>query len=177
MTTGEPNTEAAVTNSGTEKDAVFNFIIPRGATGCNAPIQLLSVYSNPPQSGSGQTALIFDRNALVYGNAVSHANNSSNITINRAGVYTLSFHGGFAPGSKVKFPLNVLTVAQLDGVSIPGAAAQQSFHTSSDIDNQSFSVPIAVPTVPATLRIVSTGAAFLYSNIQVSLFRNGDIPT
>ena len=33
VTTGEPETEAAVTNSGTENDAVFDFVIPRGATG------------------------------------------------------------------------------------------------------------------------------------------------
>lgn len=33
VTTGEPNTEAAVTNVGTETNAVFDFIIPRGADG------------------------------------------------------------------------------------------------------------------------------------------------
>lgn len=32
-TTGDPGTDASVTNSGTAKDAVFNFTIPRGATG------------------------------------------------------------------------------------------------------------------------------------------------
>lgn len=177
MTTGEPGTNASVTNSGTQNAAVLNFTIPRGATGGSTPIQLLSAFSTPPQAGSGQTALIFDRNALAYGNAVSHANNSPNITINQTGVYTLSFNGGFAPGSNVNFPLNVLTVAKLNGVAVSGAATQQSFHTSGDVDNQSFNVPIAVSSVPATLQIVSTGTAFLYSNIHVSLFRNGDIPT
>lgn len=33
VTTGEPGTEAAVTNAGTESAAVFNFVIPRGNTG------------------------------------------------------------------------------------------------------------------------------------------------
>lgn len=32
-TTGDPGTDASVTNSGTAKDAVFNFTIPRGDTG------------------------------------------------------------------------------------------------------------------------------------------------
>ncbi|HJC12793.1 hypothetical protein [Agathobaculum sp.] len=177
MTTGEPGTDAAVTNSGTENAAVFDFVIPRGASGCCAPIQLLSAFSTPPQAGSGQTALVFDRNGLVYGSAVSHANNSPTITINQAGVYTLSFNGGFAPGNYVTFPMNVLTVAKLNGVAVPGAATQQTFHTSGEVDNQSFNVPIAVSSVPATLQIVSTGTSFLYSNIHVSLFRNGDIPT
>ena len=73
--------------------------------------------------------------------------------------------------------MNVLTVAKLNGVAVPGAATQQTFHTSGEVDNQSFNVPIAVSSVPATLQIVSTGTSFLYSNIHVSLFRNGDIPT
>lgn len=36
-TTGEVGTDASVTNSGTSKDAVFNFTIPRGATGAQGP--------------------------------------------------------------------------------------------------------------------------------------------
>ena len=31
--TGEPGTQASVTNSGTDEDAVFDFVIPRGNTG------------------------------------------------------------------------------------------------------------------------------------------------
>ena len=33
VTTGEPNTPAVVTNSGTEQDAIFNFVIPQGMQG------------------------------------------------------------------------------------------------------------------------------------------------
>ena len=33
VTTGEPGTDASVTNSGTKKEAVLDFVIPRGATG------------------------------------------------------------------------------------------------------------------------------------------------
>ena len=177
VTTGEPGTEAAVTNSGTPQDAVFNFTIPRGATGGEQPVQLLSAYSTPPQTGAGSTALIFDRNALVYGTAVSHNNNSPDITINQPGVYTLSFNGSFAPGSNVNFPLNVSTVPQLNGVAVTGAATQQTFHTSSDVVNQSFNVPVSVSAVPTTLQIISTGNGFVYSNIHVSLLREGDIPS
>ena len=177
VTTGEPGTEAAVTNSGTPQDAVFNFTIPRGATGGEQPVQLLSAYSTPPQTGAGSTALIFDRNALVYGTAVSHNNNSPDITINQPGVYTLSFNGSFAPGSNVNFPLNVSTVPQLNGVAATGAATQQTFHTSSDVVNQSFNVPVSVSAVPTTLQIISTGNGFVYSNIHVSLLREGDIPS
>lgn len=37
VTTGEPGTEASVTNSGTENAAVLNFVIPQGATGQTGP--------------------------------------------------------------------------------------------------------------------------------------------
>lgn len=33
VTTGDPGTEAAITNAGTESAAVFNFVLPRGDTG------------------------------------------------------------------------------------------------------------------------------------------------
>ncbi len=33
VTTGDPGTEASVTNSGTSEDAVFDFVIPRGSPG------------------------------------------------------------------------------------------------------------------------------------------------
>ena len=34
-TTGAPGTDASVTNTGTESNAVLNFVIPAGATGAN----------------------------------------------------------------------------------------------------------------------------------------------
>ena len=71
VTTGEPGTDAIVTNSGTESAAVFNFTIPRGGTGpAGAGVpdggtvgQLLSktetgtAWIDPPQSGGGATTL------------------------------------------------------------------------------------------------------------------------
>lgn len=38
VTTGEPGSQATVTNSGTENAAVLNFAIPRGATGQTGPV-------------------------------------------------------------------------------------------------------------------------------------------
>ena len=72
VTTGEPGTDAIVTNSGTERAAVLNFTIPRGATGnAGAGVpdggtvgQLLgktesgTAWIDPPQSGGGSGVLI-----------------------------------------------------------------------------------------------------------------------
>lgn len=38
VTTGDPGTQASVTNSGTAKDAIFNFVIPQGPKGPTGPI-------------------------------------------------------------------------------------------------------------------------------------------
>ena len=38
VSTGAPDSPASVTNSGTEKDAVFNFVIPKGDTGATGPM-------------------------------------------------------------------------------------------------------------------------------------------
>ena len=71
VTTGEPGTDAIVTNSGTENAAVLNFTIPRGETGtAGAGVpdggtvgQLLgktesgTAWIDPPQSGDGVTTL------------------------------------------------------------------------------------------------------------------------
>ena len=92
-------------------------------------------------------------------------------------MYLLSFHGGFAPGCAAGFPLSVLVVAELNGVQVPGAAAQQGFRAAGEVENLAFTVPVAVSAVPSTLRIVGTGTSFLYSNIQAGLIRLGDIPT
>ena len=62
VTTGEPGTDAIVTNSGTESAAVLEFIIPKGENGEGVPDggtagQLLSktetgtAWIDPPQSG------------------------------------------------------------------------------------------------------------------------------
>ena len=71
VTTGEPGTDAIVTNIGTESAAVLNFTIPRGETGpAGAGVpdggtagQLLgktesgTAWVDPPQSGGGITTL------------------------------------------------------------------------------------------------------------------------
>ncbi|WP_373164710.1 hypothetical protein [Agathobaculum sp. Marseille-P7918] len=156
---------------------------PSGPTGATGPagtgtdVQLLSAYSTPPQSGTGQTPLLFDRNALSYGTAISHAANSPSFTISQPGVYNLAFNGGFAPAKSVSFPLNLSTVAQLNGTGLPGAAAQHNFTNPNDVVNLAFTVPFAVSSVPATLQVVSTAKGFLYSNISATVTRNGSIPS
>ncbi|WP_295628017.1 hypothetical protein [uncultured Intestinimonas sp.] len=178
MTTGEPGTAANVVNSGTQQAAVLDFTIPQGKTGeSGTPVELLSAYSTPAQAGTNGTALIFDRNALSYGTAVSHTAGSSSFTLNKPGVYSVAFQGNFAPGSGVNFPLSVSVSLQQGGSPVAGAAAQHTFHTSSDSANLSFTAPLAAASAPATLQVVGNGTAYLYGIMGITISRLGDIPT
>ena len=177
VTTGDPGTQAAVTNSGTENNAVLDFTIPQGAAGTNPPVQLLSAYSIPAQAGTTSTPLVFDRTGVSYGTAAEHTANSPDFTITQPGVYTLAFSGSFAPGNGAAFPLNVGITAQLGGTDIPGASAQHTFQSASDVASLSFTVPFTVTTAPAALQVVGAGTSFLYSDLSAAITRNGDIPT
>lgn len=179
VTTGDPGTEASVVNSGTEKDAVLDFTIPRGQDGqSGATIDLLSAYSTPSHpGGTGNNALIFDRNALSYGTSISHALNSATFTINQPGVYAVAFNGGMAPGSGVTFPYNISFTLELNGSSVAGASASHNFHTSTETVNIAFTSPVAVSSAPATLRVIGSGSKYFYSDISLTIYRLGDIPT
>ena len=177
VTTGDPGSDAAVTNSGTEQDAVLNFTIPRGDSGSSASPVLLSAYSTPPQSGTSGAALLFDRNGLSYGSAISHTAGSGTFTINTPGVYSVTFHGAIAPASGVNFPLSIAVTLQQGGAAVPGGTVLHTFHTSSDVANVSLAVPVAVSSAPSALEIEGTGGSFLYSAIAMTITRLGDIPS
>ncbi len=178
VTTGDPGTDAAVVNSGTERDAVLDFTIPQGQTGTGqGPIELLSAYSTPTKAGTSGTALIFDRNGLVYGDAVSHTEGSGIFTINQSGVYAVAFHGGVGPVSGSDFPLAISTFLTENGAVVPGGSAQHTFHTSNEFSNVAFSVPVAISSVPATLQVIGSGGNFFYGDIGITIYRLGDIPS
>ena len=177
VTTGDPGTEAAVTNSGTAQDAVFDFTIPQGSSGSGASPELLSAYSTPSQPGSSGSPLLFDRNGTSYGTAISHTAGSGSFTVNKPGVYAVAFHGRFTPVTGSSFPLTNSVYLSQNGSSVPGAVSNYIFQTSNGMANQTFSIPIAVQTAPTTLQVISQGATILYDGVTLSIYRLGDIPT
>lgn len=177
MTTGDPGTDAQVTNSGTPQNAIFDFTIPKGDTGSAAPVSLLSTYSTPAQSGTNGGALVFDQNGLSYGTDISHTAGSSTVTVNQPGVYNVAFHGSFSPVSGANFPQSVGASLEQNGSVVPGATSQYIFHTSAQTAALSFSTPVAVSSAPAQLQVVGDGGNYLYSTIGLSVRRLGDIPS
>lgn len=67
-TTGEPGTEAQVTNSGTENAAVFDFVIPKGADGQRGGKRLRSTAQPVETSGSYGDVSVYYR---VMSNSIS----------------------------------------------------------------------------------------------------------
>ena len=174
MTTADPGTEAAVTNSGTDQNAILDFVIPQGKTGTTPSPEFLSAYSTPSQPASSGSSLIFDQNGSSSGTAVSHTAGSADITISQPGYYNVSYHGTVSPGTGASFPESVLLFLQQNGSSVPGAAAQQNFENSSQTANLAFSQNINVQTVPTTLNVVTQGGPIQYGSTSISVNRLGD---
>lgn len=84
VTTGEPGTQAAVTNSGTDKDAVFDFTIPRGATGSvknisEQPVTFTEA-SNNEKIASGETlSVLFGKVSKLFTRTSDAETNITNI--------------------------------------------------------------------------------------------------
>lgn len=175
VTTGDPGTEASVTNSGTDQEAVLDFVIPRGENGgSGTPVELLSAYSTAPQPGTSGSALRFDRNSMIKGDAISHAENSTDFTISEAGIYSAAFHGVVAPAPGVTFPFGLTLYLEENGTGVSGSSTQHSFHTSTETVNMAFTVPVEVTAVPATLKVIADGGSIIYSTISLTLYKIGE---
>ncbi len=177
VTTGDPGTQAAVTNSGSDQNAILDFTIPQGQTGSTAPVQLLSAYSTAPQSGTAGNPLIFDRNSATYGSDISHTNGTGTFTIQQPGVYLVNFNGALSPASGATFPVNLGVSLSQDGSSVPGAASQHTFQSASETAAVSFTTPVTVSTAPSTLEVLGTGDSYTYGTTGLTIQRLGDVPT
>ena len=177
MTTGDPGTQAAVTNSGTDQAAVLDFTIPRGDTGTAAPLSLLAAYSIPSQGLASDAPITFDQNALSYGTDISHTAGSGTFTVNTPGVYLATFHGVISSASEDSFPVTLVTSLLLNGSIVPGASVPFIYQTATELSDQSLTIPVAVSSVPATFQVSATGGNYLADAVTLTLLRLGDIPT
>ena len=175
VTTGEPGTPAEVVNVGTAQNAVLDFTIPAGESGGETAPQFLSAYSTPAQTANSGDALIFDRNALANGSAVTHQNNASDIVIQQTGYYQVSFHGTVSPARCTSFPLPVLLYLEQNQSALPGAAAQHNFQSLNDNEIYTFSRIIRVDSVPTSLKVVVQGGPAFYDTISITVLRLGDL--
>ena len=175
VTTGDAGTDASVTNSGTTRDAVFDFVIPRGDTGKCCKPKFLNAFSTPAQPGSDGSALLFDRNGASPGPAISHTAGAAEFTVQAPGNYVVSFHATLAPYGCAVFPLSILIFLENQGVQVPGTEVQHIFHTTAEAANVAFAQVVQVPSAPATLKFIASGGNFLYSDTAASIWYLGPL--
>ena len=75
VSTGDPGTQASVTNAGTENAAVLNFVIPKGATGAQG-----DTGAQGPAGAQGPTGpTATNENGVAYNVAQQTVNNDANV--------------------------------------------------------------------------------------------------
>ena len=175
VTTGDAGTDASVTNSGTTRDAVFDFVIPRGDTGKCCKPKFLNAFSTPAQPGSDGSALLFDRNGASQGAAISHTAGAAEFTVQAPGNYVVSFHATLAPFGCAVFPLSILIYLENQDVQVPDTSVRHTFHTTVEAANVAFAQVVQVPSAPATLKFIASGGNFLYSDTAASIWYLGPL--
>lgn len=145
----------------------------RCSCGCNQnrPVseknktEALSVYSVPAQPGMDGQMIVFDKNAFIYGDAISHREGSPEVMIMKPGLYEVFFHGTLAPGVGAELPEQILLYFRLQGTEIAAAEARQTLREIGDLENVSFSQIVKVDSAPKTLNVVASGGNFFYSDV------------
>ena len=112
---------------------------------------------------------------MINGTAITHTAGSSSIVITQTGFYRISFNGTIAPVKNADLPLSITLSFKLQGTDVPGGAAIQLFHSSSEGENVAFSQFVKVTTVPSTLTVAASGGNFLYSVATILVDRIGDL--
>lgn len=125
-TTGDPGTDASVTNSGTTQNAILNFTIPRGetgATGAQGPQG-----ETGPQGEAGTTA------TNEYGYKYDTTNDAITLTANTVSTVPLAQTG----------PLNVITGDTTNALTIGSAGTYKIDYFFNGISNTEGDVTLAV---------------------------------
>ena len=148
---------------------------PPGPQGERGPAggldQFLGAYSTPPQSGGDGTSLVFDRNGSVNGTAITHASNSSDITLSEPGYYYVSFQSSVTPGVNAQLPESVRLYLADNGAEVPGASAVHTFTGQGTTATMAFSVILPVTDTPVTLQVKGQGGNFFYSETGISVIK------
>lgn len=172
--TGEPGSLAEVNNSGTQIDAILNFVIPRGDTGTGGAPQVLAAVESAAQTSRAGCALIFRDTPLLSGSAITRPAGAADVQIAQPGVYQVAFDGTVSVSAGMSIPAAVLVRLYLDGVPVTGAAARHTFASTGEMATVSFHVPFAISGTPATVQVVVDETGFIFEDITMTIIRLGD---
>ena len=177
VTTGEPGTPVEITNSGTENDAIFDFVIPRGATGPaggGGTPEVLATVDTSAQASTTNGALVFNDVPLVSGTAITHQAGTTDILITQPGIYQAAFQGAVSVSAGTAIPATIRVRLTENGANVPGASAIHTFTSSSELATLPFTAPFQVTTVPTTIQVVASLDGFNFDEIALTIVRLGD---
>ncbi len=112
---------------------------------------VLTAANTTTQTVTAGGALPFTLTPVNYGTAVLHSPGSAVVTITEPGIYQADFAGIVSPATGGTTARSEL---QLNGVLLPGAAADNTYAAATDTASQNISTAFTVTTAPATLSIV-----------------------
>ena len=175
-TTGAPGTEASVTNTGTESNAVLNFVIPAGTTGASAAESrpsVLAVQDTTEQALTENTPVSFAVNLLQSGTDLTHAAGSNQITVETPGIYQAAFTAEVSPTGTATLPLTIsLSLEQgttiLETSSTTMTAAEQS-------NTLAWNIPFTVTAAPEVLQILSDGTDVILNRATLTINKIGTV--
>lgn len=153
----------------------FNFTIPQGSSASQNLDRFLTT-NTPAQPIRTGEALSFFTNPLSLGDSVTHDPPSSNIVIQKPGVYLVSFHGTVGLPSTSSGPVPSLIYLTQDGKNVDGASVETSLNQGGSYTSVAFSIPIQINSVPSVLQVVSQQGNLVFSNISFSVVQLGDNP-
>ncbi len=172
--TGEPGTPVQITNSGTDENAVFDFVIPKGDPGGGGKPEVLATSDPSTQTSADNTPLTFPDNPLISGTAITHQAGASDVVINQQGIYQASFQTTVSVPSGTSIPATVTAQLYQNGAPITGASARHTITASNELSTMSFNIPFQVTTTPGEISVIISEAGINFSESTLTIMRLGD---
>ena len=175
-TTGAPGTNASVTNTGTENNAVLNFVIPAGATGASAAESkpsVLAVQDTTEQALTENTPVSFAVNLLQSGTDLTHAAGSNQITVETPGIYQAAFTAEVSPTETATLPLTI-SLSLEQGTTILETSST-TMTTAEQSNTLAWNIPFTVTAAPEVLQILSDGTDVILNRATLTINKIGTV--
>ena len=174
--TGAPGTNASVTNTGTESNAVLNFVIPAGATGASAAESrpsVLAVQDTTEQALTENTPVSFAVNLLQSGTDLTHAAGSNQITVETPGIYQAAFTAEVSPTGTATLPLTI-SLSLEQGTTILETSST-TMTTAEQSNTLAWNIPFTVTAAPEVLQILSDGTDVILNRATLTINKIGTV--
>lgn len=160
----------SVTNSGTEQNAVLNFVIPCAKAN---ETNIVTAVNPSEQTTASERKLNFEITSALKGTALSHAAGSGDIVINDTGIYQAVFRAVVTPAAGAALPATEILGIYLNNSAVTGASAVKYFTTDTEAENMSVTAFFNIETLPAVLSIYSSAENFAVTDAAFTVIKIG----